>query len=217
MVNRKGYWKGYYFIVVLFMIPTNKIIAQDNTNNKMIERSNIPEVILDKKIKQDANYYSSILKTELNLTNSQMKYIYDMLVGYYSDETETQTTQQAALRENEQYSNIERDPLMHDASNIKTDTLMQNINNLATTTNNVNPQESNKDEVLTKIGGILDNDQMYKWINIKNSWWGKVNSRLSDGKLNLNDKRYNNEQRAEYEDDRDYENYDVYYPGYDFK
>lgn len=217
MVNRKGYWKGYYFIVVLFMIPTNKIIAQDNTNNKMIERSNIPEVILDKKIKQDANYYSSILKTELNLTNSQMKYIYDMLVGYYSDETETQTTQQAALRENEQYSNIERDPLMHDASNIKTDTLMQNINNLATTTNNVNPQESNKDEVLTKIGGILDNDQMYKWISIKNSWWGKVNSRLSDGKLNLNDKRYNNEQRAEYEDDRDYENYDVYYPGYDFK
>jgi hypothetical protein len=230
MVKRNGIRKSYYYLAILILISTVKILPQDNTNNNMVNKSTIPENILEKKIKQNANYYSYILHTSLNLTNSQTKYIYDLLVGYYSNETGVQTTQQAALREdNKQYSNIEQDPLMKDntdiksdplmkdTTNIKSDPLMQNENNLATTTNFGSQQENVSDEVLTKIGGVLDNDQMIKWAEIKNGWWGKANTMTSETNLNLNDTRFYNNEKAEYDIDRDYENYDVYYPGYDFK
>jgi hypothetical protein len=146
-----------------------------------------------------------------------MQYIYDQLVGYYSNENGIQTTQRAALREDRQYSNINKDPLMKDETNIKPDPLMQNENNLATTTNLRSQQENISDEVLTKIGGVLDNDQINKWTDLKYNWWGKANTMEGERNLNLNDTKYYNNEKAEYDPDRDYENYDVYYPGYDFK
>jgi hypothetical protein len=195
---------------------------------------------LEKRIEQNANYYSTDLKTNLNLEESQMKYVYDILVSYYSEKTGIQTSQRAALRESKQFFSIERapltnyktkietdplmydetdirtDPLMYDKSDIKTDPLMKNADNIATSDNG-DQQENEKDEAITKIESILDNKQSDKWSEIKDSWFGKVEAEVSEGNLNPSIYKYIERENGEYEDNRDYENYDIYYPGYDFK
>jgi hypothetical protein len=214
--NRKYKLVFFYHMVILILISSINILSQDNTNNNMQEKTVVPNNILERKIKQNANYYSSLLQKQLDLTMSQAKYVYNILVGYYSGETGIEVTQRAALRENNKSSNIETDPLMKDESDIKTDPLMQNVNNIATTGNNGDQQENASYEAITKIGNILDNGQTNKWIEVKDSWWGKVNTMLRDGITNLNNK-FIYEAKGGYEDDKDYENFDVYYPGYDFK
>jgi hypothetical protein len=106
---------------------------------------------------------------------------------------------------------------MYDKTNIKTDPLMQDVDNMATTSNNGDQQENVKDEAITKIESILDNEQANKWMEIKDSWWIRVKTGLYEGDQNIKLSKDIYEKKGEYEDDRDYENYDVYYPGYDFK
>jgi hypothetical protein len=217
MINNKKYrLVFFYHMVILILISSISIVPQDNTNNNMQEKTIVPNNILERKINQNANYYASLLQKKLDLTLSQTKYVYDILIGYYSGETGIETTQRAALRENNKSIDIETDPLMRDESDIKSDPLMQNVNNMATTRNNGDKQENASYEAITKIGNILDNGQINNWIEVKDSWWGKVNTMLSDGINNLNNK-FIYEEKGGYVDDRDYENFDVYYPGYDFK
>ena len=74
--------------MIFFIVSAINILPQDNTNNMMqdkTDRSNNND--LEKKIEQNANYYASNLKTILNLTDSQMRYIYDIMLDYYLNRT----------------------------------------------------------------------------------------------------------------------------------
>jgi len=229
MANSSKYLNGRFYYAVIFLILFSfNILPQDNTNNKMQDKTIAPTNDLEKRIEQNANYYSTDLKTSLNLDESQMKYVYDILVDYYSEQTGIQTYQTAALRESKQSFSIERepltnyktkietDPLMYDLTDIKTDPLMKNTDNMATSDNG-DQQENVKDQAITKIESILDNKQSDKWSEIKDSWFGKVEAEVSEGNLNPSIYKYIERENGEYEDNRDYENYDIYYPGYDFK
>lgn len=230
MVSKNKYLIGhFYYAVIFFIISSINILPQDNTNNRMQDKTIVSTDDMKNMMEQNANYFSNDLKTRLGLEESQLKYVYDILVGYYSGETGIQTSQRAALREDKQSfniktdqlmndkTNIEPDPLMYDKTNIKTDPLMQDVDNMATTSNNGDQQENVKDEAITKIESILDNEQANKWMEIKDSWWIRVKTGLYEGDQNIKLSKDIYEKKGEYEDDRDYENYDVYYPGYDFK
>ena len=189
MVNRKQYMAGYFYLVILFIIGSINIFSQDNTNNRMTERTETDN--LKRMIQQNANYYSSDLKAKLNLTESQTQHIYYILYNYYTNEAGDQRTQRAALRENketEQGATTEENSL-RDASS----------------------------EANNKIENILDSEQRNNWKGIDDSWWVNVKTELFTGDRNLTRRNDINEERSTYNDDRDYENYDVYYPGYDFK
>ena len=136
----------------------------------MQDRTTVSTDDLEKIIENNANYYSTDLKTNLNLDESQMKYVYDILISYYSEKTGIQTSQRAALRESKLSFSIERepltnyktkietDPLMYDETDIKTDPLMNYEDNMATSDNG-DQQENVKDEAITKIESVLDNKQ----------------------------------------------------------
>jgi hypothetical protein len=68
-----------------------------------------------------------------------------------------------------------------------------------------------------KIENIIDNEQKSKWTEIKDSWWINVKTELYGGDQNIKWSKDIHEKKGEYEDNRDYENYEVYYPGYDYK
>jgi hypothetical protein len=205
MVKRsKNLISYFYYAVIFFIISSINIFPQDNTNNWMKEKTNRTTNDLEKMIEQNANYYSSNLKTRLNLTDSQMRCIYDIMLDYYLNEPGNQTSQRAALRESKQSSKIEMDPI-YDRTNMET------------SDNNTDQIRNTSSEANKKIENILDNQQMDKWIGIKDSWWVNVKTELYDGDQNIKLTEDIQERKGEYEDNRDYENYDVYYPGYDFK
>jgi len=54
-------------------------------------------------------------------------------------------------------------------------------------------------------------------MEVNDSWWVNVKTELYEGDQNIQWSKEINERKAEFEDNRDYENFDVYYPGYDFK
>jgi hypothetical protein len=146
-------------------------------------------------ISQNANYYSSDLREKLNLTESQMKYIYYVLFDYYTKETGNQWTQRAALRENKESLNKETGVSNNKEDNLKGASL----------------------EASVKIENILDNGQRNRWREVNDSWWINVKTELYNGDQNLTTNSDIDKEKSKYEDDRDYEDYDVYYPGYDFK
>lgn len=196
MKGRINYMRGYfYYVGMFFIILVFNIFPQDNTNNMMQEKTNNSTNDLEQKIEQNANYYTNNLKTILNLTDSQMRYIYDIMVNYYLNESGNQTSQRAALRDSYRYDRT----------------------NTQTGDNNEDSYINTSDRENKKIENILDNEQIGKWSEIKDSWWVNVKTELykSDQDVKLNRIIY--ESKGEYEDDRDYENYDVYYPGYDYK
>ena len=195
MVSKNKYLMGYfYYVVIFFIILAINILPQDNTNNWMQDKTNGSTNDLEKKIEQNANYYTSNLRTKLNLTNSQMRYIYDILLDYYLKGTGNQTSQSAALRESKGLFKLETEPFM------------QNRNNMdAISKTNM------------KIENIIDNEQKSKWTEIKDSWWINVKTELYGGDQNIKWSKDIHEKKGEYEDNRDYENYEVYYPGYDYK
>jgi hypothetical protein len=194
MVSRNRYPIGsLYYLAIFFMISSFNILPQDNTNNKMqdkAERDNLREMI-----SQNANYYSSDLREKLNLTESQMKYIYYVLFDYYTKETGNQWTQRAALRENKESLNKETGVSNNKEDNLKGASL----------------------EASVKIENILDNGQRNRWREVNDSWWINVKTELYNGDQNLTTNSDIDKEKSKYEDDRDYEDYDVYYPGYDFK
>src|ERR1035437_2756697 len=189
MVSKNKYLMGYfYYVVILFIISAINILPQDNTNNWMQDKTNGSTNDLEKKIEQNANYYTSNLRTKLNLTNSQMRYIYDILLDYYLKGTGNQTSQSAALRESKGLFKLETEPFM------------QNRNNMdAISKTNM------------KIENIIDNEQKSKWTEIKDSWWINVKTELYGGDQNIKWSKDIHEKKGEYEDNRDYENYEVYY------
>jgi hypothetical protein len=184
----------FYFVIV-FIISAVNILPQDNTNNMMPDKSIGNTNDLERKIDQNANYYSGNLKEKLNLTDSQMRYVYDIMRNYYLNETGNQTTQRAALREGKQTSKIE----------------------METSDNNTDQLRDASSMANKKIENILDNEQSYKWRGIRDTWWVNVKTELYEGDQNIKGSKNLHYKKVEYEDDRDYENYDVYYPGYDFK
>src|ERR1035438_2981022 len=120
MVSKNKYLIGhFYYAVIFFIISSINILPQDNTNNRMQDKTivstdDMKNMIeqnanyfsndlktrhMKNMIEQNANYFSNDLKTRLGLEESQLKYVYDILVGYYSGETGIQTSQRAALRE----------------------------------------------------------------------------------------------------------------------
>jgi hypothetical protein len=173
-------------------------MMQDKT-----DRSNNNDI--EKKIEQNANYYASNLKTILNLTDSQTRYIYDIMLDYYLNGTGNQTSQRAALRESKESFKPETEPLK------------QNMNNIDASDNNTDLYLDASSKANKKIENILDNEQKNKWIEVNDSWWVNVKTELYEGDQNIQWSKEINERKAEYEDNRDYENFDVYYPGYDFK
>ena len=184
MIMRISCLKRYfYYVLIFFIMISANILSQDNTNNRMLVKDNTSPEDLNRIIKQNAGHFSSDLKMKLNLTESQRKYINNILVVFYSKESGIQTNQTAALRES-------------------------------------NKSDKNKiaqDETITKIASIFDNEQENKWIGVKNSWWRNVNAVVvnGNGTIEQSDEIY--EEKREYEDSKDYENYDVYSPGYDIK
>ena len=194
MTTRSNYLMSYfYYVVIFFIVSAINILPQDNTNNMMQDKTDrSTENAIQKRVEQNANYYSSDLKTVLNLTDSQMRYIYDYLLEYYSREIGNQTSQRAALRESKKTLNQE--------TNENNDDLFMNAS-----------------AVNKKIENILDREQMDKWKDRKDSWWENVKSELYMGDQRIQWSKDLHEKKGQYEDDRDYENFDVYYPGYDFK
>jgi hypothetical protein len=195
MTRRSNYLMGYFYYVVIFsIISAINILPQDNTNNRMQDKTNGSNNDLEKKIEQNANYYTSNLKTRLNLTDSQMRYIYDILLNYYLMGTGNQTSQRAALRESMGSFKLETEPFIQNRNDIDASSKANN-----------------------KIENIIDNEQKNKWMEIKDTWWVNVKTELYEGNQNI---KWNNdihEKKGEYEDNRDYENFEVYYPGYDYK
>jgi len=108
----------FYYGVVFLIISAVNILPQDNTNNMMQDKTNGSTNDLEKKIEKNANYYSSDLKTKLNLTDSQMRYIYDIMLDYYLNRTGYQTSQRAALRESKESFKPETEPLKQNMNNI---------------------------------------------------------------------------------------------------
>ena len=195
----------FYYGVVFLIISAVNILPQDNTNNMMQDKTNGSTNDLEKKIEKNANYYSSDLKTKLNLTDSQMRYIYDIMLDYYLNRTGYQTSQRAALRESKESFKPETEPLK------------QNMNNIDASDNNTDLYLDASSKANKKIENILDNEQKNKWRKVNDSWWVNVKTELYEGDQNIKLSKEINERRAQYEDDRDYENFDVYYPGYDYK
>jgi uncharacterized LabA/DUF88 family protein len=193
MVNMKQYRAGYFHLVILFIIASINIFSQDNTNNKMTERTETDN--LKRMIQQNANYYANDLKTKLNLTESQAQHIYYVLFNYYTNESGDQRTQRAALRESKETLTKEKE----------------------TSSNEDNSLSDASSDANNKIENILDSEQRTSWKGINDSWWVNVKTELFNGdhKLTRGDNGYY--ESSTYDDDRDYENYDVYYPGYDFK
>jgi len=195
MTGRSNYLISYfYYVVIFFIISAINILPQDNTNNRMQDKLNRSTNDLERKIEQNSNYYASNLKTMLNLTDSQMRYIYNIMFDYYLNEPGNQTSQRAALRERTVSYKLEAEPFMQNRYNMDASS------------------EANK-----KIENILDNKQMGKWSDIKDSWWVNVKTELYEGDQNISWRKDIHEKKKEYEDNRNYENYDVYSPGYDFK
>ena len=196
MVRKSNYMRGYfYYVGMYFIILVFNIFPQDNTNNMMEEKTNNSTNNLQKMIEQNANYYTNNLKTKLNLTDSQMTYVYDIMVNYYLNESGNQTSQRAALKESYRYDKT----------------------NTQTGDNNEDSYMNTSDRENKKIENILDNEQVGKWSEIKDSWWVNVKTELYEGDPDVKLSRVLYESKGEYEDDRDYENFDVYYPGYDYK
>ena len=191
------------FLLIILTICSFNILSQDNTNNKMQDKSSTDNNNSDKMIEKNANYYTNSLDSKLNLTKSQIKYIHNILYSYYSNETEGQTSQLAALREKPESLNMEQDPLMPDSRNIRV--------------NNYEDKQVNVHEYpLSEIETILDQAQRDTWIIMKDAWWLNAKSALSNSTEGGGENDIQNVKR-EYEDSRDYENYDVYDPGYDVK
>lgn len=206
MSGKSTYLKfNFYYLLIFFIAISGNILSQDNTNNSMQGINDTKTDEMDKMIHQNANYYSGNLRTELNLTRSQTKYIYDILYSYYTNETGNETSQIAAARDKRESLNLEQDPLMRDDSNIR---VMDNISNKLTDA---------KDNPLIKIESILDHEQMNKWNLVKDTWWSNAKSVLPNINESSGGEDINFQEKREYEDNRDYENYDVYYPGYDIK
>jgi hypothetical protein len=207
MRRRSDYLMSYfYYVVIFFIVSTINILPQDNTNNMMqdkMDRSNNNDS--EKKIEQNANYYASNLKTILNLTDSQTRYIYDIMLHYYLNRTGYQTSQRAALRESKESFKPETEPLK------------QNMNNIDASDNNTDLYLDASSKANKKIENILDTGQKNKWREINDSWWVNVKTELYEGDQNIKLSKEINERNVGYEDNRDYENFDVYYPGYDFK
>jgi hypothetical protein len=207
MTTRSNYLMNYfYYVVIFFIVSAINILPQDNTNNMMqdkTDRSNNNDI--EKKIEQNANYYASNLKTILNLTDSQIRYVYDIMLDYYLNGTGNQTSQRAALRESKESFKPETEPLN------------QNMNNMDASDNNTDLYLDASSKANKKIENILDNEQKNKWRGVNDSWWVNVKTELYEGDQNIKWSKEINERKAEYEDDRDYENFDVYYPGYDYK
>jgi len=196
----------FYYVAVFLVISTINILPQDNTNNMMqdkMDRSTNNDI--EKKIEQNANYYTSDLKTKLNLTDSQMRYMYNILLDYYLNETGNQTSQRAALRESKESYKPE------------TEQLKQNGNNMDESGNNTDLYSDAGSKANKKIENIIDSEQKEKWIEIKDSWWEGLKTELYKGDQNIKWSKITNQRKGEYEDYRDYEDFDVYYPGYDFK
>jgi len=192
MVNMKQYRAGYFSLGILFIISSINIFSQDNTNNKMTERTETDN--LKGMIQQNANYYTNDLKTKLNLTESQAQHIYYILYNYYTNETGNERTQRAALRENKE-------------------TLNKGTEVSSTEENSLKGASSDANN---KIENILDSEQRNSWKGINDTWWTNVKTELFSGDQKLtNNNIY--EDRGTNDEERDYENYDVYYPGYDFK
>jgi|ERR1035437_488002 hypothetical protein len=206
MVGESRYLKGYFYhVMIFFIISSVNILSQDNTNNRMQEKTNTNTDDLKKIIGQKANNFSSDLRSRLNLTESQKRYIYNILVDYYTKETGNQTSQRVALRESKQSLNQE------------TDLSMQKGTNMGAGNNNGDKLRNANIEANTKIESILDNAQRNNWTEVKDSWWGKVKTELYEGNNSFTKDNDIYEEKRDYEDSRDYENYDVYYPGYDIK
>jgi hypothetical protein len=192
MVNMKQYRAGYFSLGILFIISSINIFSQDNTNNKMTERTETDN--LKGMIQQNANYYTNDLKTKLNLTESQAQHIYYILYNYYTNETGNERTQRAALRESKE-------------------TLNKGTEVSSTEENSLKGASSDANN---KIENILDSEQRNSWKGINDTWWTNVKTELFSGDQKLtNNNIY--EDRGTNDEERDYENYDVYYPGYDFK
>ena len=202
---RDNMMSHFYFIVIFSIISFTNILPQDNTNNRMVDKSDGSINDLEKKIEQNANYYSNNLKIRLNLTDSQTRYVYDIMMDYYLGEPGNQTSQRAALRESKESYKLETEPLE------------QNVTNTEASSNNNDKSGNASSEANNKIENILDNEQMNRWKEIKDSWWVNVKTELYEGDQSINRHKSINDQKGEYEDNRDYENYDVYYPGYDYK
>jgi hypothetical protein len=200
MGRKSNYWE---FLLVLIALCSISIIAQDNTNNKMQDKSNISDDKFEKMINKNATYYSNDLVSKLNLTKSQAKYIHNVLYSYYTNGTEDQTSQKAALRQKPETMNLEQDPLMQDDRNIRV--------------NEDKELRNAQDYPLSKIQLVLDSEQRNKWTMIKDAWWLNVKSALSNSSVSSGDDNDILKVKREYEDSRDYENYDVYSPGYDVK
>ena len=192
------------FLLVLLTICSFSILSQDNTNNKMRDKSNTDNNNSNKMIEKNANYYTNDLDTKLDLTKSQIKYIHNILYSYYSNEIEGQTSQIAALRQKPESLNLEQDPLMPDSRIIR-------VNDYEDKQVNV------QDYPLSEIETILDHGQKDKWSMMKDAWWLNVQSALSHSNGGGGGENDIQNVKREYEDSRDYENYDVYSPGYDVK
>ena len=206
MVGKSTYLNGYFYhVMIFFIISSVNILSQDNTNNSMQDKTNTNTDDLKKIIGQKANNFSSDLRSRLNLTESQKRYIYNILVDYYTKETGNQTSQRAALRESKQSLNQE------------TDLSMQKGTNMGAGNNNGDKLRNANIEANTKIESILDNSQRNNWTEVKDSWWGKVKTELYEWNNSFTKDNDIYEEKRDYEDSRDYENYDVYYPGYDIK
>jgi hypothetical protein len=206
MIRRINDLRVYFYYVAIFLIVIAfNIFPQDNTNNMMQDKTNESTTDLDRKIEKDANYYTYNLKPKLNLTESQMRHIYEIILSNYLNISGNQTRQRAALRESRKSSDIERDPLIYGSTDNETD---ENNEDFYLNTDN----RANKE-----IENILDNDQIGKWSKIKDSWWVNVKTELYQGDQDITMRKEINEKKGEYEDNRDYENFDVYDPGYDFK
>jgi hypothetical protein len=146
---------------------------------------------LKRMIQQNANYYTNDLKAKLNLTASQTQHIYYILYNYYTNETGNQSTQRAALRESKE-------------TDQGSPTEENNIRDASLDANN-------------KLENFLDSEQRNSWKGLNDSWWVNVKTELFNGDQKLTSRNNIYEERSTYNDDRDYEDYDVYYPGYDFK